>query len=258
MAKIPIALELYSVREELAKDPRGTLKRVAEMGYEGVEFAGFPLPAEELRGIIDEVGLICCSSHTPLEHLLAPKIEETIAVNRTLGNRMLICPWISGEYAGSAEGWRRGAQLFNSIAAQLAPHGMLTGYHNHHIEFQPLENGETPWDIFFSNTNKEVVMQLDTGNALHGGGLSVPILEQFPGRAVSLHLKPYSRSEAAKGENRGYDPLIGDDEIPWDRVFELAETTGATEWYVVEYESSAYPALEAVDRCLKALRKMGK
>jgi sugar phosphate isomerase/epimerase len=258
MARVPIGLELYSVREDLARDPKGTLKRVAEMGYDGVEFAGFPLPADELRGILDELGIVCCSSHTPLDHLLGAKLEETVAFNRTLGNKMLICPWIGEPYYGSRAGWLQAAELFNGIADRLAPHGMVTGYHNHDAEFKAEYDGETPWDIFFSHTKKEVVMQLDTGNALHGGGLSAPILRKFPGRARSVHLKPYSVTAAKAGPNAGFAPLIGEDEIPWAEIFELCETIGGTEWYVVEYECDAYPALDAVERCLKALRAMGK
>jgi len=258
VARIPIGLELFSVREDFNKDPRGTLKRVAEMGYDGVEFAGYPAGAVELRSMLDELGLVCCSSHTPLEHLLGDKLEETVAFAKTLGNTRLVCPWIGSPYHESKAGWLKAAELFNGIADRLAPHGMETGYHNHHAEFKPEFDGETAWDIFFGNTKKSVIMQLDTGNALHGGGLSVPILKKFPDRARSVHLKPYSVTASKTAPDAGFRPLIGDDEIPWAEVFELCETVQGTEWYVVEYECDAYPALQAVDLCLRALKKMGK
>ncbi|MCC6727783.1 MAG: sugar phosphate isomerase/epimerase [Chthonomonadales bacterium] len=257
MAKVPIALELYSVREDLTRDPRGTLKAVAEMGYDGAEFAGFPLPAAELRAVLDDVGLPCCSSHTPLDHLIGDRLQETIEFNQVLGNKNLICPWIGGDYAGSRAGWLRAAELFNGIADKLAPHGMVTGYHNHHTEFTPVD-GETPWDTFFGNTKKEVVMQLDLGNALMGGADLLGILGRFPGRGRSIHLKPYSKKAGAGNPEAGFRPLIGDDDVPWAEVFRLCEETQGTRCYIVEYESDAFAPLDAVDRCLKALRAMGK
>ena len=93
-------------------------------------------------------------------------------------------------------------------------------------------------------------MQLDTGNALHGGADPVPFLERYPGRAVTVHLKEYS-----KGHRKA---LIGEGDVCWEDVFRLCETVGGTEWYIVEQESYAHPPLECVDRCLRALKAMGK
>ena len=141
--------------------------------------------------------------------------------------------------------------------AKFVPHGMLPGYHSLNIEWLPL-GGEAPWDTFFGNTDKRVVMQLDTGNALSGGAESVPILKKYPGRAVTVHLKPYSLEAARTDRNKGYKPLIGEDSIPWREVFHLCETTGNTQWYIVEYESDAFTPLVAVRKCLDALKAMGK
>jgi sugar phosphate isomerase/epimerase len=126
---------------------------------------------------------------------------------------------------------------------------MLTGYHNHFHEFTPMD-GELPWDTFFGNTNKDVIMQFDTGNALHGGGEAPPFLERYPGRALSVHLKEHSATNDKA--------LIGEGDVPWDEVFRLCETIGGTQWYVVEQESYAYSPLECVDRCLQNLKAMGK
>ena len=111
-------------------------------------------------------------------------------------------------------------------------------------------DGELPWDTFFGNTDSEVVMQLDTGNALHGHADPVPFLKKYPGRAATVHLKEYSGS---------YDQaLIGEGDVKWDEVFDLCENHGKTEWYIVEQESYAYPPMECIDKCLAILRKMGK
>ncbi|MEW6356113.1 MAG: sugar phosphate isomerase/epimerase [Planctomycetota bacterium] len=258
MAKVPIALELYSVRHDLEKDLRGTLKAVAEMGYAGVEFAGPPKhAAEQIKPLLDEFGLKCCGWHTPFALVQDDTLEQTIALNKGIGNRFVIVPGLPGDCTKTRAAWLETAKFFNKLAGKLAAHGMVTGYHNHHTEFTPLE-GEQPWDTFFSNTKKQVVMQLDTGNALSGGGDCVAILKKYPGRATTVHLKPYTVKPGKEDRRAGFRPLIGEDDIPWDEVFHLCETSGKTEWYIVEYESDAYPPLEAVERCLRKLEEMGK
>jgi sugar phosphate isomerase/epimerase len=152
-------------------------------------------------------------------------------------------------YRDSRDAWRRTAEVFNEIAAKLKPEGMFTGYHNHHIEFTPMD-GELPWDTFFGNTVPEVVMQIDLGNALHGGGDPVAILKRYPGRARTVHLKAY----AATNDKA----LIGEDDVDWAEVFRVCEVDPVTEWYIVEQESYPYSPLESVDRCLQALKAMGK
>ncbi len=258
MARVPLALQLYSVRNELAADTRGTLKAVADMGYEGVEFAGGPQnTAEELKGYLDEFGLLCCGWHTPWGLVQPDKLDETIEFNKTLGNRFVIVPGLPGDLTGSREAWTKLAAQFNGIADTLGGHDMVTGYHNHHTEFRLLD-GEMPWDTLFGNTGDGVVMQLDTGNALHGDADILDILERYSGRAGTVHLKPYSASQATDGGHGAFRAVIGEDESPWDEIFRICEATGGTQWYIVEYESDAYEPLDAVDRCLKGLKAMGK
>jgi len=258
MSKIPIALQLYSVRHDLDRDLRGTLKAVADMGYDGVEFAGAPKhSATELKALLDEFGLVCCGWHTPFSLVQDDTLDETIAFNQTLDNPNVIIPGIPAELRQSRADWLKIASFFDALAAKLGVHGMATGYHNHHVEFRPLD-GELPWDTLYGNTDQAVIMQLDTGNAVYGGGDILSILERYPGRAVTVHLKPYSTVLGKDDPNLGFSPLIGDDDTPWEQVFQLCETVGGTEWYIVEYESDAYPPLEAVDGCLKRLREMGK
>jgi sugar phosphate isomerase/epimerase len=254
MARIPIGLQLYSVRDDCKKDLPGTLKAVAEMGYDGVEFAGYyDYTAKQLRKMLDDVGLVCCGTHIGLATLLGDELPKTIEFNRELGNRFLICPGLPEERRNSRAAWRETAQLFNQIAEQLEGTGMLTGYHNHWVEFSPMD-GELPWDTFFGNTRADIVMQIDTGNAMHGGADPIPFLVRYPGRAITVHLKEYS-----KGRGQGYDAAtIGEGDVRWAEFFELCETTGKTEWYIVEQENYDKPPLECVELCLKALKKMGK
>jgi sugar phosphate isomerase/epimerase len=169
MTNIPIALELYSVRDDLARDVRGTLQAVAQMGYAGVEFAGPPRhPAQELKDLLAEFKLACAGWHVPFALVQDDKLDETIAFHQTLGNDKLIIPGIPAELRQSRADWLKLADFFNRLAEKLTLANMVTGYHNHHVEFQPLD-GELPWDTFFGNTDPSVIMQLDTGNAVFGG-----------------------------------------------------------------------------------------
>jgi sugar phosphate isomerase/epimerase len=250
MARIPIALQLYSVREDAARDLPGVLRAVAQMGYDGVEFAGYHgYSAAELRRMLDELGLKVAGAHVPLSTLLGDELERSAAFHRELGNVNLIVPGLPEERRSSRAAWLETARIMNEVSDRLAPHGMRTGYHNHHIEFVPLD-GELPWDTFFGNTKPEVVMQFDTGNALHGSADAAPFLRRYPGRARTVHLKEHSATNETA--------LIGEGDVPWPAIFELCESVGATEWYIVEQESYAFPPLECVDRCLQALRAMGK
>lgn len=255
MARIPIGLELYSVRRELGKDVYGTLKAVAEMGYEGVEFAGAPThSARVLRAILDEVGLVCCGWHIPYQLVQADQLEETIAFQKVVGNRRLIVP---GVQARSRQDWLDFAAFLNDLAEKLAPHDMTTGYHNHVQEFAEVD-GEQPWDTLFGNTGRRVIMQLDIGNAYAGGADCVDILKRYPGRAGTVHLKSYSIEEGKKDRRLGYRPLLGDDGLPWEQILEICETSGGTDWYIVEYESDAYAPLEAVERFLQNIKALGR
>ncbi len=245
---IPTAIQLYSVRDDCARDFAGVLKQVAAMGYDGVEFAGYHnLDARELRAILDGEGLRVAGTHTGLPTLLGDALPATIEFNIELGNRFLIVPGLSEDRRHSIDAWKKTAALFNTLADQVRPHGMVVGYHNHMHEFQPM-NGEIPWDAFFSTTQSDVVMQLDTGNAMHGGADPVSLLKRYPGRAMTVHLKEYARDNDKA--------LVGEGEVAWSAVFDQCERDGTTEWYIVEQESYPFAPLECAAKCLENLRAL--
>lgn len=246
MAKIPVGVQLYSVRQDFDQDPKGTLEAISKMGYEGVEFAGnFKHDVKQLAAWLNEFGLKCCGWHIPFDLVQDDKLEESIEVCKTLGCGYAIIPWLN---AGTIAEWEERAAFFNTLADKLAKHGIVTGYHNHAHEFVAID-GKLPWDVFFGNTKREVSMQLDVGNAASGGADVVSVLKAWPGRAQTVHLKPYSKVG-------GYEPLIGEDDQPWAEISKLCEETQGTKWYIVEYECDGIAALEAVDRCLKAWKAM--
>lgn len=246
MGKIPVAVQLYCVRHECERDLPGTIAQIAKAGFDGVEFAGFHgHGATEVRKIVEDNGLKVAGAHVPIESLIGDELPKTIEYHLELGNRFLIIPYLPESYRGSKAAWLKTAGLVNELAAALRPHGLRTGYHNHNFEFTPVD-GEIPWDTFFGNTDPDVVMQFDTGNALDGGGIAADFLGRYPGRATTVHLK------------ESPDGLIGEGDVNWEEVFRLCEQPGNTEWYIVEQEGDKYPPLEYVDRWLQKLRALGK
>ena len=243
--RIPVGLQLYSIREQCQKDLPAMLSAVSKIGYKGVEFAGYyGRSAKELRKMLDDNGLVCCGTHTGYETVLPAKLQETIEFNRTIGNKFLIVPWMEGK---SREDWLAKAQMFNTLADQLKDRGMWIGYHAHAGDFKQFD-GETGWDLFFGNTKKAVIMQLDTSNCVEGGADPVAILKKYPGRARSIHIK---------ANGGGPDAVIGEDKVNWKDVFAICEQQGQTAWYVLEHESGKDP-LDAVKRSFEALKKLGK
>lgn len=245
---IPVGLQLYSVRTECQKDFPATIKAVSDIGYQGVEFAGYyDYSAKDLRKLLDDNGLKCCGSHTQLDTLLGDNLPKTIEFNKTIGNKYLIVPWLDPNKYNTADAWREAADMFNELAEKVEPHNMQVGYHNHSHEFKPVD-GRVPWDIFFGNTRKDVIMQFDTGNAMHGGGDAIPYLKRYPGRAVTVHLKEYSATNE--------DAILGEGDIPWEELLRLCETIGETKWYIIEEEKDVYPPLKTVELCYENFRKL--
>jgi sugar phosphate isomerase/epimerase len=247
--KIGLALQLYSVRAECKKDLRGVITAVGKMGYEGVEFAGYyDHPAQELRQMLDAAKLKCCGTHIGLETLQGDEFQKTVDFNKTIGNRNLIVPYLDEKYHATKQAWIDTAKLFNEISDKANAQGMRVGYHNHMFEFQKVD-GQYLWDIFFGTTKKEVIMQFDTGNAREGGGDPLPFLKRYPGRAITVHMKEFSKTNK--------DALIGEGEQPWKELIEICRTVGGTEWFIVEQESYKFPPLKCAELCYKAMRKLG-
>ncbi|MGH7970592.1 MAG: sugar phosphate isomerase/epimerase family protein, partial [Limisphaerales bacterium] len=124
--KIPVGVQLYSLREQCKTDLAGMLSAVGKIGYKGVEFAGYHgHSAKELRQMLDDDGLVACGTHTPYESVLEDKLKETVEFNHTIGNKFLIVPWMTGK---SKAEWLEKASLFNTLAEKLKPEGMWIGY----------------------------------------------------------------------------------------------------------------------------------
>ena len=143
------------------------------------------------------------------------------------------------------------AAIFTKIAEKLEPLGLRTGFHAHSGDMQILDNGKSAWDLIAANTPASFLMQYDTANGMEGGADPVQPILDWPGRSASTHLKEWAGEHGAA--------LIGEGNIPWERVFEACESVGGVEWYVIEHEDETLmPPIAAVEKCLINLRAMGR
>jgi sugar phosphate isomerase/epimerase len=250
-ASIPVGLELYSVRNELQHDPEATVRAVAKMGYQGVEFYApyFEWSEEQtkrMRKLLDELGVRCFSTHNDSSSMNAANIQKARDRNLILGSRYVVMA--SAEPGSGADGWKTIAEALNSAAERLEASGLKAGYHNHQLEFTPV-GGVRPIEILAKNTKPSVMLQLDVGTCLEAGGDPVAWIRANPGRIRSLHCKDWSPEPA-----KGYSVLFGEGTADWKNIFRVAESAGGVEYYLVEQEGSRFSELETAERCLRAFR----
>ena len=250
---VPVGLELYSVRGELAKDLVGTVRAVARMGYEVVEFYApyfnwTPEYAKEVRRLLDDLGIRCHSTHNNTPSFTKGGLPKASELNRILGAKYIVMA-SAGSVVG-IDGWREVADVLTVTAEQLRPLGMATGFHNHLSEWAQVE-GQRPMDVLAANTPDDVMLQLDVGTAVEAGADPVAWIKSHPGRIRSIHCKDW-----AAGEGKGYRVLFGEGGSPWRQIFAAAEAGGGVEYYLIEQEGSRFSELDTAERCLATWKKL--
>jgi sugar phosphate isomerase/epimerase len=252
--KVPVGLELYSVRTELMNDLMGTVRRVAKMGYEVVEFYSPYFQwtqqiAADVKKLMDEVGVKCLSTHNNQMSFTADGLQKAIELNRAIGSKYIVMaspPQITG-----IDGWKALGEQLTAVAEKLKPLGMATGYHNHATEWAMVQ-GRRPMDVLAASSSKDVVLQLDVGTCVEAGADPVAWINANPGRIKSIHCKDWG-----KGAGRGYAVAFGDGDSPWLKIFEAAEKTGGVEYYLIEQEVSPQgQQFQMAERCLANYKKM--
>ena len=249
--EIPVGLELYSVRDDLQKDLMATVRGVAKMGYQCLEFfapyyAWTPDYAKQVGAELDALGIRCYSTHNGLQSFTPDGIAKTIELNKILGARYIVLAH-PGKVSG-LDDWKRIAETLNTASDTLKGQGLLAGYHNHDLEWKPV-GGQKPMELLAATLDKSIILQLDVGTCLETGNDAVAWINQNPGRIRSMHVKDWS-------PERGYRVLTGEGTAPWKNIFAAAESTGGIEYYLIEQEGSDYSEMETVQRCLAAFRKL--
>lgn len=248
---IPVGLELYSVRDELKRDPEATLKSVAAMGYQCVEFFApyyewTVAEATSTRKLLDSLKLRCYSTHNSNENFSDEKLPHAIELNHILGSRYIVMA-STGKIEGT-DGWKDVAKQLDHAGEKMRPRGIHPGYHNHVPEFTAI-NGVLPMEVIAKNTRPDVMLQLDVGTCLEAGADPVSWIKQHPGRIRSIHCKDWNKAQ-------GYEVLVGEGSAPWKQIFEAAESGGGVEFYLIEQEGSRYSELDTAKRCLAAFKSL--
>lgn len=241
--KIPIAVQLYSVRGDCAKDFDGTLAALAKLGVAGVEFAGYHgysnKPAE-LKAKLDELGLKAAATHIGTNQLRGDNLQKTIEFHQTIGCKYLIVPG-DGDFTNPDKSQAL-ADTFNEVAAKLKPLGMACGYHNHAHEFDKVGDSNH-WEVFAKRTNKDVILQIDFGWSAVAGQDGPDLVKRHPGRCQVVHLKP-----TVVKKEPGKKAIIGQDSVDWPPIIKACREHGDTQWFTLEQE--AYPDGKSPMECV--------
>src|SRR5271165_4389342 len=251
-SSIPVGLELYSVRAALKQDPQGTVRAVAQMGYQCVEFYApyfdwTEAQTKDMRKLLDDLGVKCYSTHNSAAYFNSDKLSRARDMNLTLGCKYMVMA--SSEPKTTLDEWRKLGDSLNSIAEHLEASGLRPGYHNHQPEFTPLE-GKLPLEILAESTKPTVMLQLDVGTCIAAGADPVAWVRAHPGRVRSIHCKDW-----APGTDKGYQVLFGEGVADWKGIFAAAEHGGGVEYYLVEQEGSRFSELDTASKCFEAFRR---
>ena len=249
--KIPVGIEMYSVRNELKRDPEATVKAVAQMGYEGLEFYGpyfdWTEPqTKQMKKLLDDLGIHCFSTHNDEGYFSPDKIQRARDMNLILGSKYIVMS--SAHVTTGLDGWKAVADKLNKAAETVESSGLKVGYHNHQPEFTPVE-GKRPIEILAKNTKPTVMLQLDVGTCVEVGSDPVAWIRSNPGRIHSIHCKDWSADPG-----KAYTVLFGEGATDWKGIFKAAESVGGIEYYLVEQEGSRFSELETAKKCLETFR----
>lgn len=266
-------VQLYSVRDDMKKDPLGTLKLISAMGYKYVEHANYVdrkfygYSAADFKKLLADLGMQMKSGHTVMnsKHWDESKKDFTDLWKYTVedaaiaGQQYVISPWLDDQYRKTYDGLKGYMEVFNKSGELCKKSGMKFGYHNHDFEFSQQLNNMKIFDIILQNTDPSLVaQQLDIGNMYHAGGIALDIMKQYPGRFELMHVK--DEIKTAKGEmgSEYESTILGTGVIPVKEVIDLGKKAGGTLHFIIEQESyQGKTPVDAVKEDLAIMKKWG-
>jgi sugar phosphate isomerase/epimerase len=241
---VNISVQLWSVRDDLKSNFKGTLTELSNMGFTGVEFAGVFGPFKEdpagLKSYLASLGLKASGAHVSIEQFSEENFDKTVSFYKDLGVNFLIIPW--EERAWNADKIDELIVELNTATKKLAIHGLQTGFHNHDTEFEAYQHA-TFWDHIAKSTEHDFILQLDIGWVTFAGKDPVSYINRYPGRTLTTHIKATLPKNVTDKR-----PIIGEDFTDWQAVIKAGLEVGGTQWFVLEQDE--YPdgltPLEAV------------
>ena len=273
--ELPVGLQLYTVRDDMAKDFKGTLQQVKALGYDGVEFAGlFGQNPADIKAWCAELGLNPISAHVPLAEMLED-IDKVIADYKTIGCEYIVVPYVTEERRPGGELFKQMVEEIRAIGAKCKEAGLVLLYHNHDFEFQKTETGEIGLDYLYANVPADLLQtELDQCWLKYAGQDPVAYLEKYSGRSPIVHLKDYYASgeqkedpyaliglnEGEKKENKAFEfrPLgYGVQDIP--SIIEASKKAGS-KWFIVEQDqpSLGKTPMECAGMSMEYLKSLKK
>jgi sugar phosphate isomerase/epimerase len=262
---VPLAIQLYSVRELLPKDYAGTLKQLGDLGYREVESAGyFNHSAAEVKQAMDAAGLRLVSAHYPSNDL-HKQFDQIVAFNKELGVQYIICssprpkdPAHDRATPYSLDDWRYNADEFNALGEKVQAAGLKFGYHNHVAEFHKTD-GVVPYDELMHRTDPaKVTMELDCGWVIVGGGNPIEYLRNYPTRISMLHVKDFKPSSTPPSDaHRPAIAELGQGTIDYAPILQAAAKTGNIKHCFVEQEAFNVPPMESLKIDADYMHKLG-
>jgi len=265
-----VGIQLYSVRDDMGKDPLGTLKQLAAMGYKHVEHANYVdrkfygYSAPEFKKVLDDLGIKMPSGHTVLgsQHWDETKKEftdlwkYTVEDAATMGQKYVISPSLNQSFRKDKDGLLRFMEVFNKSGELCKKSGMKFGYHNHDFEFSESLGGEMLYDIMMKNTDPDlVIQQLDIGNLYNGGANAAEIVKKYPKRYSSLHVKDEIKGS---GNERYESTILGTGIVNVKDVIDMVRKNVKDVHYIIEQESyQGKTPLDCAKEDLAIMKKWG-
>jgi sugar phosphate isomerase/epimerase len=251
MAKLPVALQLYTVRDDEERDFAGTLRRVAEIGYTAVEFNSYGgMSAPDLKALVESLGLQPVSTHIGLD-ILERDPSSAMAYARDLGCSHVVCPFLPQDRRGDAAAYRALAGILTRAGARAREFGLTFAYHNHAFEFEQVD-GRYALDVLFEAADPELVKsEFDVYWAQYGGVDPAAYIRKLGRRCALLHLK-----DMAPGPDRAFAE-IGEGILDMDAIVAAGQEVGVA-WYIVEQDRTfGRTPLEAIRLSLQNIRAKG-
>jgi sugar phosphate isomerase/epimerase len=265
-----MGIQLYSIRDDMKKDPQGTLRQLADMGYKHVEHANYVnrkfygYSATEFKKILNDLGLTMPSGHTVMgkQHWDSSKNDFTdewkwtVEDAAAMEQQFVISPWLDESLRKNYDDMKRYMEVFNKSGELCKKSGMKFGYHNHDFEFSQKLNDVMVYDIILQNTDPSLVaQQLDIGNMYNGGAKALDIIKKYPGRFESMHVKDEIKSS---GKERYESTILGKGIIPVKEVIDLGKKSGGTIHFIIEQESyQGKTPIECAKEDLAMMKKWG-
>ena len=247
----PVGLQLYTLRDLMSKDFAGTVTKVAEIGYDAVEFAGYGgMSSSEVKKLLDDLGIVCAGTHEGYAGLSGGNLDSTIEFNASIGNGFIVCPSMPGEFRKKgADGFKAFGEKMNGIGKKVNAAGMRLCYHNHSFEFGEAGDGHLI-DYLLEATDPDLVgLEVDVYWVKHGGVDPAAFIRSHADRCDMLHMK-----DMADDENKSFAP-VGTGTLDMTGIIQAGRAVGA-DWYVVEQDRTKLPPLEAVEISLKNMRSL--